>query len=278
MFLLKQILPVAIISLMVAAAVSGLGFFKGTKRMGMALEPLALGIGYTFGHIFLTGWITFPPTDTTNWLPCFALATAGLSAFVWMGSVPTWLRVSTSFLIFAGALRLLLKPRFEYGWSTIEGYCWIVFLTIATVLVAITLDAIMQRSLLAVELPVFLLIICAGTCGVLALSGSLLLGQFAVALSGAIIGSLVPAVWKVKVNRGIVAVFSLLLVALLVSGYFFAELPATSAALIASAPAFALIPLGRLKRLAFPVRASLVSVPILIALVVALRSSPPLLY
>ena len=278
MFLLKQILPVALISLMVAAGVSGLGFFDGTKRMRMVLEPLALAIAYVAGHLIVAGWITLPPTDTTNWLPCFALVTAALSALFGAWPALRWTRVITFFLVFAGTLRLLLKPKFEYGWSPVEGYFWVMFLAVATVLVAFTLDLLMQRPLPAIEVPVFLLIICAGTFGVLALSGSFLLGQFAVGLSGAIIGSLVPVVRKMKLDRGIAPVFALLLIALLLSGHFFAELPATSAALIACAPLFALVPVRGPKSLAFPVRASLVSVPILIALVLTLRSSPPLLY
>jgi hypothetical protein len=83
---------------------------------------------------------------------------------------------------------------------------------------------------------------------------------------------------KIALGRGIVPVFSLLLGALLVSGYFFAELPAASAVLLAFAPVLALIPIRTPALPAFGVRATLVSVPILVALVLAFRSSPPLSY
>lgn len=72
-------------------------------------------------------------------------------------------------------------------------------------------------------------------------------------------------------------VFSLLMGTLLVCGYFFADLPLTSAIMLALAPAFALIPIGKPgKLLAFGIRFALVSVPILVALIVAFRASPPL--
>jgi hypothetical protein len=126
-------------------------------------------------------------------------------------------------------------------------------------------------------MPTFLLITCAGTFGALMLSGSILLGQFAAVLGAAVFGSLLFAAWKVPLGRGIVPVFSLLLGTLLVSGYFFAELPLTCAMLLAFAPALALAPIrASNKILAFGFRFGLVSAPVVVALVLAFRSSPPL--
>jgi hypothetical protein len=74
-------------------------------------------------------------------------------------------------------------------------------------------------------------------------------------------------------------VFSLLLGALLVSGYFFASLPATSAALLVVAPVLALVPAGKPATFwAFLARAALVSLPVAAAVILAFRSSPPLDY
>ena len=278
MFLLKQILPAAIISMMVAAGVCGFALCWRKARARSALGPLAIGLAYLSGHLVITGWVRFPPADTTNWLPYFALAAAVLGAFCAVLAIKAWARVLIFSLVSAGALRLLLKPKFQYGWSLTESCLWVACLAGAMVLLAIILDALVRRSATAVEMPAFLLIICAGTFGALVLSGSMLLGQFAVVLGAAVFGSLVLTARKVALGRGIVPLFSLLLVTLLLSGYFFAELPATSAALIAFAPVLALIPIRMLTLPAFPVRAALVSVPILVALVLAFRSSPPLSY
>lgn len=182
-------------------------------------------------------------------------------------------------LVSAGALTLLLKPKFQYGWSPGEGLTWVVGLTCAMVLLAVILDALTRQSAPAVELPAMLLITCAGTFGALMLSGSMLLAQYAAVLAGAVFGSLVFSARHVALGRGIVPLLSLLLGALLTSGYFFAELPAAAAVLLAFAPAFALIPIGlQSKTLALGVRAAMVSIPILLALFLAFRSSPPLDY
>lgn len=279
MFLLKQILPAAIISMMMAAGVCALASFWKSSRVQRVLDPLGMGLAYSFGHVFVAGWPSFPPKDTTNWLPCFALVIAILSVFWERLSIRAGIRLLLGFLVSIIALRLLLKPRFEYGWSPREGYVWVSCLAIAMVLVGIILATVVSRSSVAIENPMFSLMLCGGSFGVLALSGSLLLGQFAAILGGSVLGSaLFFAKRKENQARGDVPVFALLLSTLLLSGYFFAELPAISAALIAFAPILALIPMGKLKRAAFPVRIALVSVPILIALILAFQASPPLTY
>jgi hypothetical protein len=279
MFLLKQILPATIISMMVAAGVCGLALSWGKARARSALGPLAIGLAYLSGHLVITGWVPFPPADTTNWLPYFALAAAVLGALCGVLPIKPWARVLIFAVVSAGALRLLLKPKFQYGWSPTQGCIWVACLAGAMVLLAIILDVLVRRSATASEMPAFLLIICAGTFGALMLSGSMLLGQFAAVLGAAVFGSLAFTARKVALGRGIVPVFSLLVGALVASGYFFAELPATSAVLLAFAPILALIPIGMpSKLLASGIRVALVSVPVAVALVLAFRSSPPLSY
>lgn len=277
MSLLEQILPSAIVAIMVAAGLCGLALYCGKDRARGALGPFAIGLAYLTGHFVITGWVTFPPADTTNWLPYFALMGAVLGASCALVATKAWARALIFALISAGALGLLLKPKFQYGWSLGEGWLWVGCLVCAFVLLAIILDALGRRTATATGMPAFLLITCAGTFGALMLSGSILLGQFAAILGAAIFGCLVFTAGKVALGRGIVPVFSLLLGALLVSGCFFAELPLTCAALLAFAPAFALVPIGApSKLLAFGIRSALVSLPILVALILAFRSSPPL--
>lgn len=279
MSLLEQILPSAIVAMMVAAGTCGLALFWGKDRARGALGPLALGLAYLAGHFVITGWVSFPPTDTTNWLPYFALTGAVLGGWCALVATKPWVRVLIFVLISAGALRLLLKPKFQYGWSLGEGWFWVGCLACAFVLLAIILDALARRSATAVETPAFLLLACAGAFGALMLSGSMLLGQFAAALGAAVFGSLVFTARKVALGRGIVPVFSLLMGTLLVSAYFFAELPLTSAVLLAFAPVLALTPVGLTgNHLAFGIRSAFVSIPIVAALVLAFRASPPLSY
>jgi hypothetical protein len=79
--------------------------------------------------------------------------------------------------------------------------------------------------------------------------------------------------------EGIAPVFAVFLGVLLVSGYFFADLPGLSAVLLAGAPVLALIPTGRLSGLASAAfRIILVSLSVAAAVICAFRASPPLYY
>lgn len=279
MFLLKQILPATILAMVVAAGVCGFALFWGKERARGALAPLAIGLAYFAGHLFVAGWVRVPPSDTTNWLPYFALAAALLGASCALLPAGLWSRLLIFALVSAGALTLLLKPKFQYGWSPGQALTWVLCLTCALVLLAVILDALTRRLTVAIEMPAVILVTCAGTFGALMLSGSMLLAQYAAVLGGAIFGSLVFSARNIALGRSIVPLLSLLLGALLMSGYFFAELPAASAVLLAFAPGFALIPISlRSQVFAFGVRTTMVSIPILLALVLAFRSSPSLDY
>src|SRR5436190_20842761 len=140
MFLLKQILPAAIIAMMVAAGTCAFALFWGKERARIAFDPLAVGIAYFVGHLFVAGWVPFPPTDTTNWLPWFGLVAAVLSASCVVWAIKAWVRLLILFFVSAVILRLLLKPKFQYGWSLTEGYLWLACLAGAMMLVAIILD------------------------------------------------------------------------------------------------------------------------------------------
>ena len=76
MFLLKQILPAAILAMAVAAALSGVALFCRRERVHGAIVSFALALGYAAGHFLIAGVAKIPPADTTNWLPYFALAAA----------------------------------------------------------------------------------------------------------------------------------------------------------------------------------------------------------
>jgi hypothetical protein len=175
---------------------------------------------------------------------------------------------------------LLLEPRFRHGWSAAQGWIWVAGLAIVIVLLANTLHTIQRCTSIAGELPVVLLILAGGTAGALVLSGSLLLGHFAIVLAGALFGTLIFAVRNRGAEGAIMPVFALILCALLLSGYFFADLPILSALLVVTAPTFALM-CGRMIShglWASAVRVILVCAGVAIALFLAFRSSPPLDY
>src|SRR3954447_20639849 len=116
MFLLQQILPGAAVALLVAIALSALAWWCKNDLVRAMAAPIAVGVGYVTGHFFVAGWGTFPPTDTTNWLPHIALATAVMAALAIALTSNSVLRTALFLLLSLVALRLLLKPKFQYGW------------------------------------------------------------------------------------------------------------------------------------------------------------------
>jgi hypothetical protein len=276
MLFLKQILPSALLALGVAVAIAGAALFCRGERVRAAVTCFALGVGYAAGHFLIAGLTRLPPTDTTNWLPYLGVAAAiiGAAGVVIRRPSVRWLLLG---LVSASGLRLLLGPIFRNTWTAGTAWLFLACLAAATVLLGVTLQALRRSASYKFDAPLCLLIISVGSFGALILSGSLLLAQFVLVLTGAIAG---VSIIQLRGNVGdCSAVVALLLVALLASGYFFADLKAPAAALLAGAPLVALLPnrIGR-SSVRFGVRLVLVSVPVIAALILAFRSSPSLDY
>jgi hypothetical protein len=278
MFLLKQFLPGAL----AAALISGLIALTGRLwKANSWADAVALGFGYAGGYVVTAGWPAFPPAEATQWLPCFAVA------IMLVGVLDTLLRPDASVrvviwvLCCVGILRLLLGSKFQYGWSFLEGALWIAILAAGMLVLASCLNAAARRDA-SISLPLILTIVAGGTGVALMLSGSLLLGQFAIVLAAAFgailaVGLVLPRAVK---GRGIVPVAVTLLSGLWLCGYFFAELPPASAFLLAGAsiPALMLVTFDEdtdpWKGLLL--RATVVTVPVALAVFLAFKASPPL--
>lgn len=280
MFLLQQFLP----GLVAAALLSSLFAIAGRLwRANGWTDSVALAIGYAGGHVVTAGWPAFPPSEATQWLPYFALAAMLLGVLDAFIRPPGSLRALIWILFCASLLGLLLKPKFQYGWSFLEGVLWIVGLATGMLLLAASLDASVRRDL-SISSPLVLAIVACGTGVALMLSGSMLLAQLAMALAAALGAILVVAFFfpKAAESRGLVPVVVALLSSLWLSGCFYADLPFASALLLAGAsfPALLLISLSEKvpswKDLLL--RASLPAILVAIAVFLALRASPALDY
>jgi hypothetical protein len=275
MHLLEQLLRPAGLAAAFAAAMSALALGVKSVRVSRVLASCAVGAGYGVGHVSITGGVPFPPTDTTNWLPYFAIMAGALASLV--SFVDSKVARTTVFgLACVGTMRLLLAPMFRYRWSAEQGWLWVVCLACATLLLALSVRAIARRSSSAADPGLLLSLVAAGLAGCLMLSGSLLLGQFAAVLSAAVMGTVVLT-WRFPIEfEGVGSVFSLVGAALLTCGYFFAELPALSALLLVSAPSVALISnYISAPRWATATRVAGVAAAIGGALLVAFFASPP---
>jgi hypothetical protein len=279
MFLLQQLLP----GVLVAVLLSGVFAIVGRLwRANNWADAVALAIGYAGGHAVTAGWPAFPPSEATQWLPYFALATMFLAVLDVFLRPAGSLRALIWILCCAGLLRLLLKPKFQYGWSLPEGILWIAGLAAGMLVLGSSLDAAVRRD--STSSSLVLTIVACGTGATLMLSGSMLLGFLAMVLAAALGAILVVAFLfpKAVEGRGAVPVTVALLASFWLSGYFYAELPPASALLLAAAsfPALLLISLSE----KVPswrdllLRASLVIVPVAISVILAIHASPPLDY
>jgi hypothetical protein len=280
MFLLKQLLPGAIVAALIAGAVLAIAARLGKRDAWMG--AVALGLGYTGGHAMTAGWPGLPPADATHWLLYFSLAAMIVGALDAWVSTPNWLRAVVWALFCVGLLFLLLRPKFQNGWSPVSGVAWLGFLATGMVLLAWCWQGISAREGPAAFAPLVAAVVAGGTSVALMLSGSMLLGQFGMALAAALGGS-VAVCWffpDLPFARGAVPVLTALLASLWLSGYFYADLPAFSALLLFLASGAALLPVGggMSPWKGALLRAGIVLVPVGIAVVVAVRASPPLDY
>jgi hypothetical protein len=176
-------------------------------------------------------------------------------------------------------MSLLLKPRLQSDWGFGQDLLWVGCLAAGMVVLSVVCDGLCRHAPAPIATPLFLLIPCGGAAIALMLSSSMLLGQLAAVLAATVFASFVLGLRQVALGKGAAPVFTTLFAALMVSGYFFAELPAPSALLLAVAPALALVRTGKLPVLwSVVVRGGLVAALVVIALVIAFLASPPLEY
>ena len=282
MQLLKQMLPSAGLAAAVAAALLFVvaRWWKSANRCAGAI---AVGVGYVVGQVLAAGWSPFPPRHATHWLFWFAIIGVLAAAADILVRPKETIRLVTWAIICTIACRLILQPKFSYSWSAAEGWLWVFATGLGVVVLTRCLELVERRPFGTATLFSVTIVVCSGACIALILSGSLLLGQLACILTAIaatcfLLTIVVPAPFP---PRAAAAPLSLVCAGLWLSGFFYAELPATSALLLALAPAIALLPVGEQSYSQSRVlvyRTAFVTVPVAVAVVVALRASPPLDY
>jgi len=280
MQLLKQMLPAAALAAAVAAALLFI-FARWWKSASRGAGAIAVGAGYVVGQVLAAGWSPFPPRYATQWLLWFAIIGAIAAAADALAGPKGTVRLVTWAIICTIACRLILQPKFSYSWSAVEGWLWVFAVGFGAVVLTCCLELVEHGPFGTATLFAVTTVVCGGACAALILSGSLLLGQFAGILA-AIAAScflLIIVVTAPFHPHGAGAPLSLICAGLWLSGFFYAELPAASALLLALAPAVALLPVtnetySQSRVLVY--RTAFVTVPVAVAVVLALRASPPL--
>jgi len=282
MQLLKQMVPSAALAATVAALLLFV-FASWWKSANRCAGAIAIGAGYVAGHVLAAGWSPFPPRHATHWL--FWFAVIGVVAAVADALVRPkgTVRLVSWAIICPIACRLILQPKFSYAWSAAEGWLRVLAIAFGIVVLTFCLDRVERRPFGTATLFSVATVLCGGTCVALILSGSLLLGQLASALSAIAVACflLIIAVRAPFHPSGAAAPLSLVCAGLWLSGFFYAELPGASALLLGLAPALALLPVAKESHSQSRVlacRIAFVAVPVVIAVMLALHTSPPIDY
>ena len=247
------------------------------------LIAVALGAGYIVGYIGLEGLPPFPPREGVHWLCYLAILGVILGCF-WNFSL--WGRLLAQVVLSIVIPRLLLNSVFKYTWGQLEGVIWWVCLA---VVIFIFWNLVQQSFTLwfppGASSPFVYFGLSGGTALVLAVSGTLRLAQHSGILVAIFAASWIVVLvlqrhsssWRVF-PLSASPVVTLLLAGIWMNGYFFEEVPAASAVLLAIS--LFLAPVGRIEaiqrlgaRRSVLVQIAVIALPVVIAIGVAIARS-----
>ena len=242
---------------------------------------VGLALGYVLGHSLLVGFPSFPATESTQWLVWLALGAMALGladALIRVPESARWAARAASSLLVSW---LILRPLTVSTWNgALVSALWIGGAALA-VLAFWTLVDRAVRARPGAGMPIAFLALTSGGSAVLLLSASVLLAQLAGVVAATLGAAMVLAFVRpdLSLERGAVPVVGVLLPALWLNGYFYAEMPLASALLLTLAPAALWLgrlgPLRDLRRWKSAIaHVGAVLAPVLLALGLALASQP----
>jgi hypothetical protein len=236
---------------------------------------VGLAAAYLCAHVLLKSWPNLPPERADDWQAWLVLPLAAIGiAQRWWGT-KWFVAIPVRAVVCGGVIALLLRSQIEFSWDGPELWAWLGGLVVAASLFWHSLENLAEKRGGA-SMPLSLWALCALSAGVFALSGSAFFAQLAGALAGAFGAAVVLAWWSpgIALSGGTLSLFAPLYCGIVARGYFHAEVPVYSAALMYLA-LFALW-WGEERRVKFQrpwkgalIRMSLVSAPLAVALVLA---------
>ncbi len=246
------------------------------------LVAAALSAGYTVGYAGLEGLPPFPPREGVHWL-CYLAIIGLISGAFWYFSRRGRLIVQIGLSIVIP--RLLLNSAFKYTWGPLEGFIWWACLAVAIFIFWHTVQQSFTILPAGGSSPFVYFGLSGGTALILAVSGSLRLAQhagilvavFAVSWIITLVGQRSENKWQVfPISAS--PVVALLLSGIWMNGYFYEEVPAASAILLAIA--LFLAPVGRIEKIqqlgarrSTFVQIVVIALPVVIAIGIAVARS-----
>ena len=252
---------------------------KGQDGFTGWLIAAALGVGYIVGYLGMEGLPAFPPKLGIDWLCYLAIIGLIIGTFWHLAVWGPIAQIAISIIV----PRLLLTSTFKYM-GTIEGVIWWVCLAVVTFVFWHLVEQSFSALPSGASSPFVYFGLSGGTALILALSGSLRLAQHC-----GILVALFAVSWIITLvlqrdrkrfvfPRGASPVVTLLLAGLWMNGYFFAEVPAVSAILLAISPLLAQV--GRIKavqglgtRGSTFIQIAAIALPVVIAIGIAVARS-----
>ena len=246
------------------------------------LVAVALSAGYIVGYIGLEGLPPFPPREGVHWL-CYLAIIGLLSGSFWHSS--RWGRLIVQIGLSIVIPRLLLNSAFKYTWGQFEGIIWWVCLAVA---IFIFWNVVQQSFAIlppGASSPFVYFGLSGGTALILAVSGTLRLAQhggilvaiFAASCIITFAGQRSGNKWNVFPSS-VSPVVALVLAGIWMNGYFYEEVPAGSAILLAIA--LFLAPVGRMEKVqqlgarrSTFVQIAAIALPVVIAISIAVARS-----
>lgn len=228
---------------LVPAFVAGIIWFVAGQLWKRPAAPslvcggsLAVALSFAAGHWALVGWPPFPPVTAVH-----SLVYAGLVVGI-VGSAESywqsrwWLRWPIRTILAGAAAWWQFKTLAEHTWSTPQSTAWLTTVTVTVCLAWGALNTFAKRSH-SLATPIFIWLFACVTSVGLVFGASAFLGQLAGSLAATCGAAIVLGIafGRFPLDRGAAGAFALVLVGLLWQGYFYAELPLVSTALLIAA-------------------------------------------
>ena len=240
----NELIMKAIFGILLPALVAGITWGLAWRIWNRQTSPLAsgtwagalaVGLAFIVGFLGTEGWPTLPPHTAIGWLVFIAIASIVISLIE--TALPRTVLIRFILwlpIVIAGVWVLTSTPRGT--WKGTDYFLWSGFILAGTWLL-LALEPIAERRPGA-SIPLALWLWCAGIAGSLAMTGSILYGHLAGILAAAMGAGLVAAWIKPSISfaRGSVATLTTLALAFLICGYFYSDLPTSSALILAAAP------------------------------------------
>ena len=198
---------------------------------------LAVALSFFSGHVALMGRPPFPPVTAIHTLVYGSLLAGviGIGETVWRFH---WaLRWTIRAVLAGGATWWQFKTLAEHSWTTAQTWGWLITITFTVCAMWDALDTFAHRNI-RIATPLVLWLFACATSVALVFGASAMMGQLASCVAAMCGAAIVLTLWsgRFPLDRGAAGLYAFITTGLLWQGYFYAELPLLSTAMLVATP------------------------------------------